>query len=177
MRILSIILAFFLTLPAVAQDQAPCPEDVAMNNQRLLSIIERIAPDIEGEPGFWRFSVENFVISIITDETADRMRIMIPVAELESVGAQQIVRLMQANFDTALDARYAIANGIIWSTFIHPLSELSDAQLTDGLAQTVNLAATYGSSYSSGALVYRGGDSRHEQDKYYRAIIELGNSI
>ncbi len=31
---------------------------------------------------------------------------------------------MQANFDTALDARYAIAKGALWSTFIHPLSDL-----------------------------------------------------
>jgi hypothetical protein len=41
----------------------------------------------------------------------------------------------------------------------------------------VNLAATFGTTYSSGALVFGGGDSQGEQNKYYRAIIERKDSI
>jgi hypothetical protein len=66
---------------------------------------------------------------------------------------------------------------MLWSAFIHPLSDLSDHQFIDGLAQTVNLAATFGTTYSSGALVFGGGDSQGEQNKYYRAIIERKDSI
>jgi len=39
---------------------------------------------------------------------------------------------MQANFDSALDARYAIAKGKLWSAFIHPLSELNEEQFFSG---------------------------------------------
>ena len=48
---------------------------------------------------------------------------------------------------------------------------------SEGVAQTINLATTYGSTYSSGALVFSGGDSKAEQKKYYNEIIERGNSI
>jgi len=66
---------------------------------------------------------------------------------------------------------------LLWSAYIHPLSVLSDHQFIDGLAQTVNLAATYGSTYSSGALIFGGGDSQQEQSRYYREIIERSGSI
>jgi hypothetical protein len=126
-----------------------------MDNQRLQVLIERVADDVEGRPGFWRFDLEGF----------------------EEVDNDRLYRIMQANFDSALDARYSIAQGVLWSAFIHPLSALSDHQFIDGLAQTVNLAATYGTTYSSGALVFSQGDSRGEQNKHYQQIIERENSI
>ncbi len=177
MRYLSLLIALFFIQPAIAEQAVPPVESSAMNNQRLQTLIEGIATDIEGNPGYWRFNIENFPVSIITDEKANRMRIIIPIVEVGVMDAEQLTRLMQANFDSALDARYSIAKDILWSTFIHPLSALSDQQFIDGLAQTVNLAATYGSSYSSGALIFRGGDSQGEQDKYYRAIVERDSSI
>ena len=66
---------------------------------------------------------------------------------------------MQANFDAALDARYAIARGQLWAVFIHPLSPLKRDQLISGIGQTVNIALTYGSTYSGGATSFGGGDS------------------
>ncbi len=148
-----------------------------MDNRRLQTLIDRVATDVEGRPGLWQFTLHGFEATVITDEKADRMRIIVPVATAEDVDAGRLLRLMQANFDSALDARYSIARGVLWSAFIHPLSELSDHQFIDGLAQTVNLAATYGSSYSSGALIFGGGDSAQEQDKLYREIIERQGAI
>ena len=66
---------------------------------------------------------------------------------------------MQANFDTALDARYAIANGLVWGTFIHPLDSLTTRDFASGILQTKSLADTFGTTFSSGALSYGGGDS------------------
>ncbi len=42
---------------------------------------------------------------------------------------------------------------------------------------TVNLAATYSTSYSSGAPIFGGSDSQGEQNKLYRKIIERKHSI
>ena len=155
-------------------DESSAPE---MNNQRLQVLIERVAEDVEGRPGFWRFELEGFQTTVITDEEADRMRVIVPVAEVKDVDVDRLYRLMQANFDSSLDAHYSIAQGVLWSAFIHPLSALSDHQFIDGLAQTVNLAATYGTTYSSGALVFSQGDSKEEQNKYYKEIIDRENSI
>lgn len=149
----------------------------AMNNQQLQTLIQGIADDVEGKQGFWQFKLEGFQTTVITDEDADRMRIIVPVARMEDIDNDRLHRLMQANFDSALDARYSIAKGVLWSAYIHPLSTLTDHQFVDALAQTVNLAATYGTSYSSGSLIFGGGDSQGEQNKLYRQIIERKRSI
>ena len=155
----------------------PEPAEQVMNNQRLHALIENFAEDLDGRPGFWEFTLQEYQVTVITDERADRMRIIVPVARAEDVSSEQMKRLMQANFDSALDARYSIARGVLWSAFIHPLSELSDHQFIDGLAQAVNLAGTFGTSYSSGALIFGGGDSKQEQDRHYREIIEREGAI
>lgn len=84
---------------------------------------------------------------------------------------------MQANFDSALDARYAIAKGKLWSAFIHPLSELNEEQFFSGLAQTITLVKSYGETYSSGALIFKGGDSDGLNNKTYKDVLEKGLKI
>ena len=148
-----------------------------MDNQHLQTLIQGIASDVEGEPGFWKFELEGYQTMIITDESADRMRIIVPIANMDEIDDEQLHRLMQANFDSALDARYSTAKGVLWSAYIHPLSRLTDDQFVDALAQTVNLAATFGTSYSSGSLIFGGGDSQGEQNKLYREIMERKLSI
>jgi hypothetical protein len=172
------VLLYCFAIVAAAEEPTEAPlEKQAMNNQRLGVLIQGIADDVEGQPGYWRFSLHDYPATVITDEKADRMRIIVPIAEIKDVDSDRLIRLMQANFDSALDARYSIAKGILWSAYIHPLSELSEHQFIDGLAQAVNLAATYGTTYSSGALIFGGGDSQGEQNKYYKAIIERKDSI
>lgn len=149
----------------------------AMSNSRLHELLQRVDPDLEGELGFWTIQFENIRAQVITDENADRMRVIVPIVKVEDIGEGEFLRLMQANFDSVVDARYCVANGVIWSAFIHPLSILSDEEMISGLAQTITAAATFGSTYSSGVLIFSGGDSGEEQRKYYESIIEKGLAI
>ncbi|MGH1485802.1 MAG: type III secretion system chaperone [Cellvibrionaceae bacterium] len=137
---------------SVAQDK--------MSNKRLDEIVRHLDENAEGRPGFWSLTIENVGLQVVTDENANRMRIVSPILKTENLDEATLYRLMQANFDTALDVRYAIANGILWSTFIHPLESLDDEAFLIALGQTVNAVITYGSSYSSGLLSFRGGDSQ-----------------
>ena len=79
--------------------------------------------------------------------------------EADTLGESLMKRLLQSNFDTALDARYAIAKGMLWSAFVHPLPQLTPDQFASGLGQVVNLAMTFGSTFTSGGLTFGGGDS------------------
>ena len=144
-------------------------QDDHMTNQRLHELIRHLDAKAQGEAGFWSFTIESVGVQVVTDESANRMRIMSPIIKTDNLGEKVLYRLLQANFDTALDARYAIANGVLWSTFIHPLASLSDEEFLIGLGQTVNAVITYGSSYSSGLLNFRGGDS---QDILRHQLIE-----
>lgn len=133
--------------------------DGSMGNQRLGKIIKRLDTKAVGKPGNWQLSIDGVKLLVVTDERANRMRIISPIASAQSLGNKRLYRMMQANFDSALDARYAIAKGALWSAFIHPLRTLSDREFISGVGQVVNLAQTYGGGYTSGALVFRGGDS------------------
>ncbi|MFV1997999.1 MAG: type III secretion system chaperone [Acidiferrobacterales bacterium] len=137
----------------------------SMSNQRLGKIIKRLDTKATGQPGYWKLSIDGVKLIVITDERADRMRIIAPITSAQSLSTKKLYRLMQANFDTALDARYSIAKSVLWSTFIHPLKSLSDREFISGIGQVVNLGQTYGGNYTSGALVFRGGDSETLQKR------------
>lgn len=162
--------AVILAVLALGSAQAAEPK---MNNQRLGSLIQRIDENAEGEPGFWRAIVAGRALTVITDENADRMRIISPVAEAEKLDPQLMFRLLQANFDTALDARYSIAKGVVWSLYLHPLATLDDAQFLAAIGQVVNLATSFGTTYSSGALTFGGGDS----NDLIKELLEKGLAI
>ena len=153
--------------------ECACDQAAVMDNDRLETIIRKIDANAEGRSGFWRFTVAERELLVITDETANRMRIISGIAELNDIDAERMTRMMQANFDSALDARYAIAKGVLWSAFLHPLATLDERDFVSGVAQVVNLAATYGSTYSSGALTFGGGDS----DGLIKELLDRGNSI
>lgn len=162
----------YLMLALLALSAAHAAEP-RMNNERLGSLLQRIDENAEGQPGFWRATVAGRAITVITDENADRMRIISPVANAENLDPQLMFRLLQANFDTALDARYSIAKNIVWSLYLHPLGSLDDAQFLAAIGQVVNLATSFGTTYSSGALTFGGGDS----NDLIKELLEKGLAI
>ncbi|MEM9352761.1 MAG: hypothetical protein AAGA92_07090 [Planctomycetota bacterium] len=100
------------------------------------------------------------VLLVMTDRRANRMRVMAPVMEidLESEEDLKLVLLaMHANYDRALDARYALHKGVLWSAFIHPLSSLTEDDLASGLSQVETLRENTGTTFSSGGLLFAPG--------------------
>jgi len=165
-------------------EQAPEPQSQGqpetpqpMDNARLQQLLERLDAEVQGQEGRWLVNYNGVQVYVITDSRADRMRIMTPIIDAETVSEDILYRLLQANFDAALDARYAIAQDKIWSTFVHPLSSLSDKEFFSGLAQPLVARDTYGTSFSSGALTFGGGDSQEEQRELYEEIMKDGKAL
>lgn len=150
------------TPPAVPKLEAP------MTMQRLAQIVQALDPDVIARGPTLEFTLDDIPVIVIADPRADRMRAMVPIASAEGLNADDLMRMMQANFDAALDARYAVARGRLWGVFIHPLSPLEKDQLISGLVQTVTVAKTYGSEYTGGAAVFGGGDS----NQIYQDLLE-----
>jgi hypothetical protein len=173
-----------LPLAALAQEAAPEGETIPqtapepdMTLERLDAIIRALDPEAQGNGAVWQLSVGEVQVLIVTDKTADRMRAMTPVARSADVTPEQLTRMMQANFDSALDARYAIARDVLWSAYIHPLSPLKKDQLISGIGQVVNLAQSFGTLYSSGAMQYGGGDSGALQRALIDELLKKGEEI
>ncbi len=129
-----------------------------------------------GERGM-QLAIEDVPVTIVVDERANRMRAFSPFKTLDGVDGQILYRMMQANFDSALDARYAIAKGHVISVFIHPLGELQKDQFIESLGQVVNLVRTYGTAYTSGAMTFGGGDSNQLLRQLIDELLKKGEEI
>ncbi|GAB5448509.1 hypothetical protein [Gymnodinialimonas sp.] len=159
-----VMLTLAVVAPAHAQQVTP-PEIEAevegpMTLPRMASILTAIDENATVEAQGITLTIAGIPVTVVVDPRANRMRVLVPISSSAGLSEEDLMRLMQANFDTALDARYAVAHGRLWSTFIHPLAELQTDQLISGLAQTVTLAQTYGDTYTSGAIMFQGGDTR-----------------
>jgi len=163
--------------PAEQLPQPRAQQTDPMDNARLQHLLERLDAEVKGQEGRWQINYNEVPLYVVTDEQADRMRIMTPIIDADTVSQSLLYRLLQANFDAALDARYAIAQDKVWSTFIHPLSTLTDREFFSGLAQTLVARNTFGTSFSSGALTFGGGDSQEEQRKLYEQIMKDGQAL
>lgn len=173
---LAALFSAILAFSAMAQE-TPEPSEPPMTFARMGAIVQAIDPNAQVfETGF-QLTIEDIPVIIVSDPTADRMRAMVPIRSVEGLEAAELMRLMQANFDTALDARYAVANGRLWGAFIHPLSPLQREQLISGLIQTVNLARTYGTLYSGGAQTFGAGDSNALYQQLFSELLRKGEDI
>ncbi|MDA7964673.1 hypothetical protein [Ruegeria sp.] len=162
----------FLATSLTAQEAEP-----PMDYERLGKILFALDPEAQPfGPGF-QLTVSDETVLVITDATTDRMRAMVAIRSAADLSDEDLMRMMQANFDSTLDARYAVANGTLWAAFIHPLSPLEKDQLISGLAQAVNIAKTYGTLYSSGVAQFGGGDSNDLQRALIEELLKKGEEI
>ena len=125
----------------------------------LKLIIAKEAIIVEEQESMVHYTIGELAIFLIVDEDANRMRLVSPVIEESKVEEAELKTLMEANFDRALDAKYAISNGVLWSVYAHPLRELYKDQLIDALNQVRALVYNYGTTYSSTTMVFGGGDN------------------
>lgn len=128
---------------------------MGMTNERLDAMIREHADAIQhGELGRWQFDYYGHSLIVLTDEIHNRMRVISPVGNVAQMDQELAMVCMRANFDRALDARYAVSGDVVWSAFIHPLRELVVSQVVDAFNQVASLAATYGTSFTSGSLAF-----------------------
>lgn len=138
-------------------EQAKKSEKPVMDNERLGKLLKKRLKNLEGQAGAWRAKVDDRTIMIYTDERANRMRIMIPIQKIDKEDTALAFKLLEANFDRALDAKYAVNGEILWSVFLHPFQTLSEPDLDNALKQVVKLAENTGTTYTSSELIFGGG--------------------
>ncbi len=156
-----------------AETEAERPASAPMSGERLAELIELLDPEAVVEGNSVRFSIGERIHIAVWDSAANRMRLMSPIAEVGMLGEALMFRMLQANYDSALDARYATAQGLVWSVFVHPLSNLDEEFLVSAIRQVHIAAETFGSTFSSGELIYGGGDSQEQLEELEQALDRL----
>lgn len=190
-----------LAVPAAAQAQdqappeaAPAPEAPSAEDEFLLEeppaapaevspeitaileqmdqVIKALDAKAQRTGNSWQFTLQDRVMLVVTDTNAARMRIITPIALISDLPEDAMQRLMQANFDTALDARYAVAQNLVWGAFLHPLDTLTTRDFAAGILQTHSVGETFGTTFSSGAISYGGGDSNAIYEEQLKELLE-----
>ena len=129
-----------------------------MTPDLMIQTINQVSDHVQVNGNMVQFVFYNVTIVLIFDANADRMRLIAPIIEVDKLEENMLMQAMEANFHSALDARYAISNGMVWSAFVHPMSELSDAFFRIAINQVAVAHLTFGEQYTSSALVFGGSE-------------------
>lgn len=159
--LLIVLTCLLLPSNALAQNDATEPVTqslMPMSNQKIDAILHAEAAMVEGKDGSWRALFGERILMVITDEANNRMRIIAPIAKEKEVKKSQYEEILRAQFHKALDIKYALFDGVIWSMFAHPLKELTEEQFKDALNQVYWGAENFGGSYKSTGLQFGAGD-------------------
>lgn len=160
-----------------AGDSSIQTAEPAMTLERIEDVLLALDPNAQTNGSRFLLTVEDIQVFVITDVDNDRMRVMTPIRPREGISSAEMTRMMQANFDSALDARYAIAQDTLWSVFIHPFSPLEKNQLITAIGQVINLVTSYGTVYSGGALNFGGGDSEGINRQLIDRLLDKGKEV
>jgi hypothetical protein len=120
-----------------------------MTTSAMGKLLESYLTELEGENGFWRGSRDDVPVFVFSDDEHDRMRLMAPIGVVEELDSELLHVLLQANYDRALDARYAMRNKELWAVVVHPLATLATDDLPSLFDQVVMLVKNTGTTFSS----------------------------
>ncbi|MBI1797857.1 MAG: type III secretion system chaperone [Candidatus Eisenbacteria bacterium] len=136
-----------------------------MTSAAIGKLLDSYLTGLEGEDGFWRGMREDVQIFVMSDDAHDRMRIMAPIGELKDLEPRVLQVLLEANYDRALDAKYAMRGREVWSVSVHPLATLAPDDFAGFIEQVVRLVKNTGSTYASSDLVFGGGQNAADGDE------------
>ena len=127
-----------------------------MTPERMMRIIVDECDEVKEDKNVVEFTFRGVQLVLVYDVNADRMRIISVVCDVENLKPDELQKAMEANFHSALDARYAISNDTVWAAFIHPLEEMTERLLRSAIRQVAMAKVTFGEEYSSGELYFGG---------------------
>lgn len=128
----------------------------AVTKEEMLSLVESIGKEVSQSGNTISYTYRGIPETIVFDENANRMRIVSGITQVQNVDDAMLLNALEANYHSVLDARYAVSDDILWSVFIHPLSDLSLPLLTSAIQQVAIAHATFGNEFTSGTLIFPG---------------------
>ena len=144
------------TLKSLVEEKASQKQAPLMTQDELTNIVKSSIHTevLEEQKGYLVFNYLGKKMALLSDVAHDRMRIITPITKYSTLAPSIKDNLMQANFHSALDARYAVSEDVLYAAFIHPLGSLPQSEFENALRQVFNLAASFGKTYSSGQLEF-----------------------
>lgn len=141
--------------PNITEPENNSAASEPMSLAKMTSIIKDVGNNVEVQNnGTITFTFNEAQLIAVAAEPANRMRLIAPVIAASDLSDEQMAAILVSNYHLALDARYAVGDGILYSAYIHPLKELTTEQLISAIRQVATLRNTFGTSYSSGEMSF-----------------------
>ncbi len=166
-RQLFLVLSLLAVIPAFSQDdpESEASATPAMTVEELGEIIDELGSNVQRQQNVWLFEFYGVKVSCLVSTEFDRMRFIAPIIPVSELTDKHKDEMLAANIHTALDVRYGINNGVVYSAFIHPLSPLTRDQVVSAMQQVSRAALTFGTSYSSTDLSFGSPQTPSEEKK------------
>ncbi len=111
------------------------PEEIASILERYFDR-DRIEHKTEDT---WQVNNDNMRLLVILSADRSWLRLLTPIASV--MEAQSLLsQLLENNFDATQEARYAVAQGVVWGVFHHRLASLTPEDLENAIAVLFSLA-------------------------------------
>lgn len=90
-------------------------------------------------PGLWQIETPNTLrLLVLLSDDESWLRVLIPVAPAQE--AQPFIeQILEANFDSTQESRYALHQGVLWGVFQHNRESLDSADLSMAITRLVSL--------------------------------------
>jgi hypothetical protein len=112
-----------------------------MKFEEITVVLEQYFPSesIEFKEDTWQINDRQITLLVILSPDRSWLRVLTPIASVTE--AQSLLpQLLSNNFDLTQEARYALAQGVVWGVFYHRLASLSTEDLENAIATIVTLA-------------------------------------
>ncbi len=122
--------------------------------------ISNILKDLFGEsvetpaPTSWQVQTSKFRLLVLLSDDGSWLRILLPIADAQE--AQPFLdKLLEANFDTTLETRYAIHQNVLWGVFQHNCATLAAPDFSAAIARLLALQERGLSDFFGGLIESR----------------------
>jgi hypothetical protein len=142
-----------------------------------LDVRKNFSKEAKADTTIWRFAIGTTPAFIQTQSRMNRMRIVAQIGHPSNDERSDLTSLMEANYHSAIDCRYAIADGRLVAMFLHPLTELTQDQFISGLGQVISCVLTCGKENTGGALEYGKASGKAYEGQKNPTLAELLSSL
>jgi hypothetical protein len=111
-----------------------------MNPEEITDTLKELFGESVETPtaGSWQVETAQFRLLVLISDDGSWLRILLPIAS--SSEAQPFFdKLLEANFDTTLETRYAIHQNVLWGVFQHNCATLAAADFSAAVARLLAL--------------------------------------
>lgn len=109
------------------------PEEIDLSLRELFGSAVQSIP-----PTSWQVETPSFRILVLVSDDLSWLRILVPIVPAQEA-LPLLEQLLEANFDSTQETRYALAQGVLWGVFQHSRESLAKSDFSGAIARLRSL--------------------------------------